>query len=241
MTIARVPSARRGHSSRGRSQYSSTPLPSGSRRYSASLTPWSDAPSSGISASRTRRSASASAVAGRVEDGDVEQARRAAARRRAAAALPGVQPDVVVVAARRDERRLVAVPLRAARSRGRRSRTECALQVGDLQVDVADVDARVDPHGGSVGAPPRDRDVRVGARLARPAVGARARCVRAGQARPREVTRDRTTSVRRRGRRGTPRAPTRRGGRAPARRARPRTAPWPRRRGRARAGGGADA
>ena len=47
VTIASPPSGVRGHSSRGRSRYSSTPLSSGSRRYRASETPWSDAPSMG--------------------------------------------------------------------------------------------------------------------------------------------------------------------------------------------------
>ena len=39
VNIASVPSGFRGHCSLGRSQYSSTPFSSGSRRYSASLTP----------------------------------------------------------------------------------------------------------------------------------------------------------------------------------------------------------
>ncbi|MDB5574851.1 MAG: transporter [Bradyrhizobium sp.] len=39
VNIASVPSGLRGHSASGRSQYSSTPFSSGSRKYSASLTP----------------------------------------------------------------------------------------------------------------------------------------------------------------------------------------------------------
>jgi len=59
VNIATRPSASRGHSSLGRSQYSSTPFESGSLRYRASLTPWSDAPCRRIPASVTRRRASA--------------------------------------------------------------------------------------------------------------------------------------------------------------------------------------
>ena len=62
VNILMPPSSVRGHSPRGRSRYSSTPLSSGSRRYSASLTPWSLAPVSGTLASTSRRSAAASAA-----------------------------------------------------------------------------------------------------------------------------------------------------------------------------------
>ena len=61
VNIESLPSGARGHSSCGRSRYSSTPFSSGSRRYSASLTPWSLAPSSWMPALITRCSASASA------------------------------------------------------------------------------------------------------------------------------------------------------------------------------------
>ena len=61
VNIESLPSGVRGHSSCGRSRYSSTPFSSGSRRYSASLTPWSLAPSSWMPALITRCRASASA------------------------------------------------------------------------------------------------------------------------------------------------------------------------------------
>src|SRR3954454_15478889 len=48
--MANWPSGVRGQSACGLSQYISTPFWSGSRRYSASLTPWSGAPSSGMPA-----------------------------------------------------------------------------------------------------------------------------------------------------------------------------------------------
>src|SRR5260221_13710084 len=47
---------------------------------------------------------------------------------------------MVVVAARRDERRLRAVPLRKVEAEDATVERQCPLQVGDLQVDVADAD-----------------------------------------------------------------------------------------------------
>lgn len=61
VNMVNSPPGVRGQSSGGRSQYNSTPLSSGSRRYSASLTPWSLAPSSWMPASSTRRNATARA------------------------------------------------------------------------------------------------------------------------------------------------------------------------------------
>src|SRR5580704_7238110 len=64
-------------------------------------------------------------------------------RRRAAAALPGVEPDMVVVAAGRDEGG-------AGPAGGQREAEHAAieierpLQVGDFEVDVADLDPVVD-------------------------------------------------------------------------------------------------
>jgi hypothetical protein len=57
-----VPSELRGHSASGRSQYNSTPLWSGSRRYKNSLTPWSLAPSSGPPINRRNASARSARV-----------------------------------------------------------------------------------------------------------------------------------------------------------------------------------
>jgi hypothetical protein len=62
VTMANSPFAVRGHCSAGRSQYNSTSLSSGSRRYSAWLTPWSAAPSSEMPARSTRRNPSASSA-----------------------------------------------------------------------------------------------------------------------------------------------------------------------------------
>ena len=75
------------------------------------------------------------------------QARGPRRRRRPAQALPGVQPDVVVVAARRDERRLRAVPLGDLEAEDAAVEPQRPLQVGDLQVDVADADLGIDRAG----------------------------------------------------------------------------------------------
>ena len=66
----------------------------------------------------------------------------AASRRR----LPRVQPDVVVVAARRDEGRLVAEALLELEAEHAALERERPVDVRDLEVDVPDVDARVDRH-----------------------------------------------------------------------------------------------
>jgi hypothetical protein len=53
------------------------------------------------------------------------------------------QPDVVVVAARRHERRLRPVPLRQLEAEDAAVEPQRPLQVGDLQVDVADANAGI--------------------------------------------------------------------------------------------------
>ena len=53
-----------------------------------------------------------------------------------------------MVAAGRDERGLVAVPLHHVEAEDVAVEGERAVDVGDLQVDVADVDAGVEAHGG---------------------------------------------------------------------------------------------
>ena len=80
---------------------------------------------------------------GRVENGGMVKAGGAGGGRRAAEALPGVEPDMVVIAAGGDEGR--------ARPAGGHRETQHAaieierpLQVGDLQVDMADAHPRID-------------------------------------------------------------------------------------------------
>ena len=52
---------------------------------------------------------------------------------------------MVVVAACRDERRLRAVPLRKLEAEDTALEPQRPLQVGDLQVDVADADLGINP------------------------------------------------------------------------------------------------
>src|SRR3954447_20715182 len=73
-----------------------------------------------------------------------EEAGRARWRRRAALRLPRVQPEVVVVAARGDEGRLLAVAMLELEAEHAAVEVERAVDVGDLQVHVPDVHARID-------------------------------------------------------------------------------------------------
>ena len=132
------PSAVRGHSSFGRSQYSSTPFSSGSRRYSASLTPWSLAPSSGMPACDHAVQRVGQRRPGRIEDRGVKQPGGARRRRMAAFALPGVEADVVVIAAGRDERRAGAHPLHQLEAEHAAIEAERAIEIGDLEMDMPD-------------------------------------------------------------------------------------------------------
>ena len=80
----------------------------------------------------------------RIEDRDVIEAGRAGRRRRAALALPGVEADVVVIAAGRDEGRLRAHALHQLEAEHAAIEGERAVEVGDLEVDVADPGAGMD-------------------------------------------------------------------------------------------------
>jgi hypothetical protein len=82
--------------------------------------------------------------AGRVADRDVEEAGCAWRRRRAPFRLPGVEADVVVVAACGDEGRLLAVALHQAEAEHIAVEGECTVDVRHLEMNVADVDPRVD-------------------------------------------------------------------------------------------------
>ena len=64
--------------------------------------------------------------------------------RRAAARLPGVEPDVVVVAAGGDEGGVGSVALGQLEAEHAAIELERAVDVGDFEVDVADVDAGID-------------------------------------------------------------------------------------------------
>ena len=76
------------------------------------------------------------------------EARGAGRRRRAAEALPGVERDVVVIAAGGQECRLAAAPLHQLEAQHVAIERQRAIEVGDLQVHVADAHAVGDGPGG---------------------------------------------------------------------------------------------
>ena len=75
---------------------------------------------------------------------DVVEPGRAGRWRRATLGLPGVEPDVVVIAAGGDERRLVAHPSLLLEAEHVTPEAERAVEVGHLQMDMADVESGVD-------------------------------------------------------------------------------------------------
>src|SRR5438067_1716134 len=83
----------------------------------------------------------------RVADSDVEEAGRPRRRGRTALRLPRVQADVMMVSAGRDEGRVRAVALLELEAENAAVEVERAVDVGDLQVHVADVHARIDGAG----------------------------------------------------------------------------------------------
>jgi hypothetical protein len=58
--------------------------------------------------------------------------------------VPGIEADVVVVAARRDEGSFVADPLLQLEAEDPGVEVERPVEVGDFEMDVADVDAGID-------------------------------------------------------------------------------------------------
>lgn len=87
--------------------------------------------------------------AGGVEDREVEETGGARCGRVAAEAFPRVETDVVVIAAGGDEGGLGAVALGEFETEHAAVEIECALQVGDLQMDVADAGTGGDGRRGS--------------------------------------------------------------------------------------------
>ena len=71
----------------------------------------------------------------------------------AALALPGIEADVVVVVAGGDERGVPAVARLELEAEHAAIEGERPLDVGDLEVGVADADARVDRPGQEGGRP----------------------------------------------------------------------------------------
>src|SRR5215211_6419528 len=77
----------------------------------------------------------------------MEEAGGTGRRWRAAFRGPGVEPDVVVVAAGGDEGGVRAPALHQLEAEDAAVELEGAVDVGDLEVDVADVDAGIDRLG----------------------------------------------------------------------------------------------
>src|SRR5262249_5027959 len=75
---------------------------------------------------------------GGVEDGEVVEAGAAGRWRAAAGAFPRVETDVVVIAACGHERGLVAVALHQLAAENAARERERPVEVGDLEMDVAD-------------------------------------------------------------------------------------------------------
>src|ERR1700731_5483441 len=76
--------------------------------------------------------------AGRVDDREVIKPGGAWGGRLAAPALPGVESDVVVISAGRNEGRLVAEALHQLEPQHARIEGQRAVEIGNLQMDVAD-------------------------------------------------------------------------------------------------------
>src|SRR6476620_1133700 len=77
----------------------------------------------------------------------MEQAGRAPRRRRSAAAFPSVEADMVVIPAGRNEGRFRAVTLHQFEAEHAAIEAERAIEIGDLQVHMADPDAGLDRRG----------------------------------------------------------------------------------------------
>jgi hypothetical protein len=83
----------------------------------------------------------------RIADRNVVEARRPRWRRGAAAALPGVDAEMMVIAAGAEERRLVADAQDEVEPEHVAVEAERPVDVRDFQMDVPDVDARIDRRG----------------------------------------------------------------------------------------------
>src|SRR5665213_288508 len=83
----------------------------------------------------------------RIEDGGVIEPRRSRRRRTAAFALPGVQADVVMIAAGRNEGRLQTPALHQFEAEHAAIKSERALEVGDLEMNMPDAGAGDDGRG----------------------------------------------------------------------------------------------
>lgn len=82
--------------------------------------------------------------AGGVDNGDVVKAGRAGRRWRAASAFPGVESNMMMIAAGGKEGGLVAEALGNFEAQDAMVKFQCAIEVCDLQVDMADSSGGID-------------------------------------------------------------------------------------------------
>ena len=85
--------------------------------------------------------------AGRIKNRGVKQPRRSRRRRMAAFAFPGVQADVVVIAAGRNERRAGAQALHQFEAEHAAIKSQRAIEIGDLEMNMPDPRSRDDGRG----------------------------------------------------------------------------------------------
>ena len=78
----------------------------------------------------------------------MEKTRRAGRGGRTAGAFPGIQADVVMIAPRADEGGLAAEALLQLEAEDAAIEGEGAVDIGNLEMNVADIDARIDGAGG---------------------------------------------------------------------------------------------
>ncbi len=84
----------------------------------------------------------------RIENGEVVQTRSAMSGRMATGTFPRVQPNVMMVAAGREKGRLISKSLHEEKPRNIPIKTDGAIEIGDLEVDVADAGSRGNGVGG---------------------------------------------------------------------------------------------
>jgi hypothetical protein len=78
----------------------------------------------------------------RIENCQMIKARSSWRRRPSALALPGVEPDVVMITAGRDECCLRSVFLHQLESQDAAVELECAIKIGNFQMNMADLGSR---------------------------------------------------------------------------------------------------
>jgi hypothetical protein len=83
----------------------------------------------------------------RIENGKMIEARGLSRRRRTASALPSIQPNVMMIAASGQKGGAAPVKLRDLKAQDVAIESEGAIEIGDLQMDVADGDTGMERAG----------------------------------------------------------------------------------------------